>query len=146
MSFSGFLSALEQAAASKLKSAKPQSSCSDSPLYRSGAVSKEDLCYSLQETVFAMLIEITERAMAHVGSSEVLIVGGVGCNEHLQEMMRQMLNQRHPPGRLAAIDDRYAIDNGAMIAWTGWLQVRSLRGKQLTFSSRSIRQRAPMLL
>ena len=26
-----------------------------------------------------MLIEITERAMAHVGSTEVLIVGGVGC-------------------------------------------------------------------
>ena len=36
---------------------------------------------SLQETVFAMLIEITERAMAHCGSEEVLIVGGVGCNE-----------------------------------------------------------------
>jgi len=39
-----------------------------------------DLCFSLQETVFAMLVEITERAMAHVGSSEVLIVGGVGCS------------------------------------------------------------------
>lgn len=38
-----------------------------------------DLCFSLQETVFAMLVEITERAMAHVASSEVLIVGGVGC-------------------------------------------------------------------
>lgn len=38
-----------------------------------------DLCFTLQETVFAMLVEITERAMAHVGSKEVLIVGGVGC-------------------------------------------------------------------
>lgn len=38
-----------------------------------------DLCFSLQETIFAMLVEITERAMAHVGSKEVLIVGGVGC-------------------------------------------------------------------
>jgi N6-L-threonylcarbamoyladenine synthase len=54
------------------------------------------LCYSLQETIFAMLVratvsassaqiqnfaqvEITERAMAHCGQSEVLIVGGVGC-------------------------------------------------------------------
>ena len=46
-----------------------------------------DLCYSLQETVFAMLVEITERAMAHCGSQEVLIVGGVGCNVRLQEMM-----------------------------------------------------------
>ena len=36
----------------------------------------------LQETIFAMLVEITERAMAHCGSSEVLIVGGVGCKYH----------------------------------------------------------------
>lgn len=42
-----------------------------------------DLCFSLQETVFAMLVEITERAMAHVGSKEVLIVGGVGCKPPL---------------------------------------------------------------
>ena len=35
-----------------------------------------DLCFSLQETIFAMLVETTERAMAHCGSSEVLIVGG----------------------------------------------------------------------
>jgi len=43
-----------------------------------------DLCFSLQETLFAMLVEITERAMAHCGSQEVLIVGGVGCNCRLQ--------------------------------------------------------------
>ena len=45
--------------------------------------SPEDLCYSLQETVFAMLVETTERAMAHCNSNEVLIVGGVGCNLRL---------------------------------------------------------------
>lgn len=38
-----------------------------------------DMCFSLQETTFAMLVEITERAMAHVGARDVLIVGGVGC-------------------------------------------------------------------
>jgi N6-L-threonylcarbamoyladenine synthase len=42
-------------------------------------ITTADLCFSLQETVFAMLVEITERAMAHIGSKEVLIVGGVGC-------------------------------------------------------------------
>ena len=50
-------------------------------LIKKGEYTAEDLCYSLQETIFAMLIEITERAMAHCGSEEVLIVGGVGCNE-----------------------------------------------------------------
>nr|NVI71610.1 putative tRNA N6-adenosine threonylcarbamoyltransferase [Cucujiformia]NVI71619.1 putative tRNA N6-adenosine threonylcarbamoyltransferase [Cucujiformia] len=65
----------------------------------------EDLCYSLQETVFAMLIETTERALAHVGSKEVLIVGGVGCNLRLQEMMRIMCEER---GALVfATDERF---------------------------------------
>ena len=50
-------------------------------LIKKGEYTAEDLCYSLQETIFAMLIEITERAMAHCGSEEVLIVDGVGCNE-----------------------------------------------------------------
>ncbi len=50
----------------------------------SGECTAEDLCFSLQETIFAMLVETTERAMAHCGVREVLIVGGVGCNERLQ--------------------------------------------------------------
>mmetsp|Transcript_9442 Transcript_9442/g.14061 ORF Transcript_9442/g.14061 Transcript_9442/m.14061 type:complete len:330 (+) Transcript_9442:1403-2392(+) len=82
--------------------------------------SPEDLCFSLQETIFAMLIEVTERAMAHCNSKEVLIVGGVGCNLRLQEMMKQMLEDRN--GILYSMDDRYCIDNGAMIAYTGLLQ------------------------
>jgi len=79
--------------------------------------SKEDLCYSLQETIFAMLVEITERAMAHTNSKEVLLVGGVGCNQRLQKMMEQMSKERG--GSLCAMDDRYCIDNGAMIAYAG---------------------------
>jgi tRNA A37 threonylcarbamoyltransferase TsaD len=49
---------------------------------------------NLQETVFAMLVETTERAMAATGASDVLIVGGVGCNERLQAMMRTMAAER----------------------------------------------------
>jgi len=82
----------------------------------------DDLCFSLQETVFAMLVEITERAMAHVGATEVLIVGGVGCNERLQEMMKIMTEERN--GRIFATDERFCIDNGIMIAHTGLLQFR----------------------
>ena len=66
ISLSGILSYIEKQAPIQIKK---------------GEYTAEDLCYSLQETVFAMLIEITERAMAHCGSEEVLIVGGVGCNE-----------------------------------------------------------------
>lgn len=87
-----------------------------------GEVTPADLCFSLQETVFAMLVEITERAMAHVGAPDVLIVGGVGCNLRLQEMMAAMVKERG--GTLYSTDDRYCIDNGAMIAWPGLLALR----------------------
>jgi N6-L-threonylcarbamoyladenine synthase len=104
VSFSGILSYIEATAEEKLKN----NECTPA-----------DLCYSLQETLFAMLVEITERAMAHCDIKDVLIVGGVGCNERLQEMMRTMCSERG--GRLFATDDRYCIDNGAMIAYTGLL-------------------------
>uniref|UniRef100_A0A1I8AA36 N(6)-L-threonylcarbamoyladenine synthase n=2 Tax=Steinernema glaseri TaxID=37863 RepID=A0A1I8AA36_9BILA len=92
-------------------------------LINSGEYTAEDLCFSLQETVFAMLVEITERAMAHNGSSEVLIVGGVGCNLRLQEMMSIMAEERG--AKLYATDERFCIDNGAMIAQAGWHMARS---------------------
>eukprot|EP01114_Cavostelium_apophysatum_P022518 TRINITY_DN8177_c0_g1_i1.p1 TRINITY_DN8177_c0_g1~~TRINITY_DN8177_c0_g1_i1.p1 ORF type:complete len:346 (-),score=50.41 TRINITY_DN8177_c0_g1_i1:17-1024(-) len=107
VSFSGILTAIEQVAKTQLAK---------------GECTPEDLCFSLQETVFAMLVETTERAMAHCGQQQVLIVGGVGCNERLQEMMREMVEERN--GTLCATDDRYCIDNGAMIAWTGLLMFK----------------------
>lgn len=86
-------------------------------------VTVEDLCYALQENLFAMLVEITERAMAHVNSNQVLIVGGVGSNLRLQEMMGQMCSER-ANGRVHATDERFCIDNGVMIAQAGLLQFR----------------------
>lgn len=69
VSFSGLLSFIEGATAE---------------LLAKGEAMPADLCFSLQETVFAMLVEITERAMAHCNAPDVLIVGGVGCNMRLQ--------------------------------------------------------------
>lgn len=85
-------------------------------------ITVEDLCFSLQETLFAMLVEITERAMAHVNTNQVLIVGGVGCNERLQRMMQEMVVDRR--GDIFATDERFCIDNGIMIAHAGLLEYR----------------------
>jgi N6-L-threonylcarbamoyladenine synthase len=41
----------------------------------------------------------------------------VGCNVRLQEMMADMVTDRG--GTLCAMDHRYCIDNGAMIAQAG---------------------------
>lgn len=87
------------------------------------AITREDLCYSLQEVLFLMLVEITERALAHVDLNQVLIVGGVGSNERLQEMMKLMIEDRKN-GQIFATDERFCIDNGIMIAHAGLLAYR----------------------
>lgn len=104
VSFSGIITRIEQL-------------CREAGSNHDDRPTVEDICFSLQEHVFAMLVEITERAMAQTGSKEVLLVGGVGCNLRLQEMMRIMLEERG--GTLCAMDEQYCIDNGAMIAYTG---------------------------
>ncbi|MBS3176639.1 bifunctional N(6)-L-threonylcarbamoyladenine synthase/serine/threonine protein kinase [Candidatus Woesearchaeota archaeon] len=83
----------------------------------------EDLCFSLQETVFAMLIEVAERAMAHTGKKELLLGGGVACNKRLQEMATLMCKERGAKAYWP--EQQFLVDNGAMIAWLGILSFKA---------------------
>jgi N6-L-threonylcarbamoyladenine synthase len=97
----------------------------------------EDVAYSLQETAFAMLTEVTERAMAHVGKSEVLLGGGVAQNKRLQSMVAKMCEER---GALMYVPPRdLCVDNGAMIAWTGYVMHRA--GVRMELKDTVVRQR-----
>jgi N6-L-threonylcarbamoyladenine synthase len=89
---------------------------------QSGRFSKEDLAFSVQETVFAMLLEVSERAMAHCGKEELLLGGGVACNKRLQEMAKKMCEERG--SRCFVLANEFNVDNGAMIAWQGILEYR----------------------
>jgi glycoprotease/Kae1 family metallohydrolase len=83
----------------------------------------EDVCFSLQEVAFAMVVEVTERALAHTKKEEVLLVGGVAANKRLREMMEVMASERG--AEVYLVPPKYAADNGVMIAWTGLLALRS---------------------
>ena len=98
-------------------------------------ISKEDLCYSLQETAFAMLLEVSERAMAHCGKKELLLGGGVACNKRLQEMAKIMCEERG--AKLSVPENQFLVDNAAMIAWQGLLQY-SHSGKGVDIKKASI--------
>ena len=82
-----------------------------------------DVCCSLQETAFAMCVEVTERALSLTGKDEVLLVGGVGANARLQEMLHIMCEERD--ARFYVPERKYLGDNGAMIAYTGKLMLES---------------------
>jgi N6-L-threonylcarbamoyladenine synthase len=85
--------------------------------WNSGKYTKEDLAYSVQETVFAMLLEVSERAMAHCSKTELLLGGGVACNKRLQEMSETMCRERD--SKCYILENQFNVDNGAMIAWLG---------------------------
>ncbi|GET90997.1 O-sialoglycoprotein endopeptidase, putative [Leishmania tarentolae] len=148
MSFSGLLSYVEQLVHhpqfaepgvcdlyNKRRRATPL--LTSSPVPPGETFSTDDICFSLQETMFAMLVEVTERAMSQTKASDVLIVGGVGCNKRLQEMMQLMAEERG--GRCFDMDQRFCIDNGCMIAYAGILQY--LSGSFTTMAEATITQR-----
>jgi N6-L-threonylcarbamoyladenine synthase/protein kinase Bud32 len=85
--------------------------------------SLEDVCFSFQETCYAMLAEVTERAMAHTGKNECLLTGGVAASKRLQEMLRVMCEERG--ARFFVCPTDVAGDNAAMIAWNGLISAKS---------------------
>ena len=76
-----------------------------------------DVCCGLQENIFAMLTEVSERALSLTGSDELVLGGGVGQNRRLQEMLGEMCDQRG--AEFFAPDDRFLRDNAGMIAVLG---------------------------
>jgi N6-L-threonylcarbamoyladenine synthase/N6-L-threonylcarbamoyladenine synthase/protein kinase Bud32 len=103
IAFSGLLTAAEQ--------------------YYNNSEKLEDICYSIQETTFAALTEVTERAMAHTEKDEVLLGGGVAANKRLRDMVQTMASERGASFYVPSKD--LCIDNGAMIAWLGVLMYNS---------------------
>ena len=83
----------------------------------------EDLCFSIQETAFSMVTEVTERALAHTEKKEVLLTGGVAANKRLQSMLT-IIAEEHD-ARFSVVPLEFATDNGAMIAWTGILAYKN---------------------
>ncbi|PIN74675.1 UGMP family protein [Candidatus Woesearchaeota archaeon CG10_big_fil_rev_8_21_14_0_10_37_12] len=84
---------------------------------------KEDLCFSLQETSFAMLAEVAERALAHTGKKELLLIGGVAANKRLGKMLDEMCKARG--ANFFAVPLEYSGDQGVMAAWQGILQYKA---------------------
>ncbi|MEA2070502.1 MAG: KEOPS complex N(6)-L-threonylcarbamoyladenine synthase Kae1 [Asgard group archaeon] len=82
-------------------------------------IAVKDVAYSLQETALSMLTEITERAIAQIRPSELLVVGGFARNKRFQTMLKSICNEWGL--EFLVCPYKYASDNGTMIAWNGIL-------------------------
>ncbi len=84
-----------------------------------------EICYSIQETAFAMLTETVERALSFTGKREVMIVGGVAANKRLVQMLEIACKRQN--GKFYVCPLQFAGDNGAQIAWTGILYYNRIK-------------------
>ena len=103
--------------------------------YKKGA-DLHDLCFSFQETCYAMLTEVTERAMAHTGKTQLLLTGGVAASKRLREMLDIMSKERNSNAFFCPI--QYSGDNGSMIAVAGHIAAqagqKSIKNTQADFN------------
>ena len=104
-----------------------------SAISHSNKLPLEQVCYSLQEHAFSSCIEVAERAMAHTGKSELLLGGGVACNERLRQMSAIMCEERG--GQSFWPEKQYCVDNGTMIAELGRKELQSGRITELDESA-----------
>lgn len=91
-----------------------------------GKYNQNDLVYSFLHTNYAMLLEVVERALYYAKKKEVMVVGGVAASKALRTMLEELGKQRKV--KLGFVPLEYAGDNGAMIAWQGYLQY--VKGKE----------------
>ena len=94
------------------------------------------VCWSVQEHAFAACVEVAERALAHTGKVEVLLGGGVACNQRLRDMCSQMAGERSAQSYVP--DKMYCVDNGSMIAVLGRLQL--IHGESTELKNSAINQ------
>ena len=79
-----------------------------------------DLCASFQEAVVDVLVTKTIAAAAACGRFDIAIAGGVSANTRLR---RRMEEAAAPAGRrVHTPPPDYCMDNGAMIAYVGWMR------------------------
>lgn len=88
-----------------------------------------DICASFQEAVVDVLVEKTLQAAERTSVADVTIAGGVSANSRLRARMKEECSARGL--RLFYPRMEYCMDNGAMIAYVGWLKLQ--RGEQSPF-------------
>jgi glycoprotease/Kae1 family metallohydrolase len=85
--------------------------------------SKEEVCFSAQETALSMLVEACERALCHANKKQVLLVGGVAQNPRCQQMIGLMAKEHGC--KVGIVPPALAGDNAGMIGVTAMQMLES---------------------
>ena len=83
--------------------------------------SKADIAYAFQEAVVDTLAIKCKRALKQTGLKRLVIAGGVSANKQLRQTLAELMQQLGGQSVLPATAN-FCTDNGAMIAYAGFLR------------------------
>ena len=93
---------------------------------------RQDIARAFEEAVVETLTIKCKRALLATGHDTLVVAGGVGANQRLRGALREKLDAAvHFPGM------ELCTDNGAMIAFAGWLRLQQGEHDDLAIRTRA---------
>ncbi|MFQ1049783.1 tRNA (adenosine(37)-N6)-threonylcarbamoyltransferase complex transferase subunit TsaD [Avibacterium paragallinarum] len=83
---------------------------------------KADIAYAFQQAVVETLAIKCRRALKETGFKRLVIAGGVSANQQLRQSLAELMAQLG--GEVFYPQPQFCTDNGAMIAYTGFLRLK----------------------
>ena len=94
---------------------------------------RADVARAFVEAVVDSLAIKCERAMEQTGINRLVAAGGVSANVQLREKLKGMAGETG--GRIYYPRPEFCTDNGAMIAYTGYVKISAGRSEPLEFAA-----------
>ena len=96
--------------------------------------SKADIAYAFQEAVVDTLAIKCKRALKQTGLKRLVIAGGVSANKQLRQTLAELTHQLG--GEVFYPQPQFCTDNGAMIAYAGFLRLKQGQQQDLAIEVR----------
>ena len=96
--------------------------------------SKADIAYAFQEAVVDTLAIKCKRALKQTGLRRLVIAGGVSANKQLRQTLAELMQQLG--GEVFYPQPQFCTDNGAMIAYAGFLRLKQGQQQDLAIEVR----------
>lgn len=95
---------------------------------------KADIAYAFQYAVVETLAIKCRRALLHTGLRRLVIAGGVSANLQLRKRLAEMMTEMR--GEVFYPAPEFCTDNGAMIAYAGFLRLKAGENSDLALQVR----------
>ena len=92
---------------------------------------RADIAYAFVDAIVDTFVIKCKRAIDETGIKQLVVAGGVSANKQLQKALINMFNEEG--GQVFFPRDEYCTDNGAMVAYSGYLRIKKGQCDTLSF-------------